>query len=484
MVRAAVCGTEGRQFESALVYQKMEKQNKLIPSLAKGFKDRWGSELVLKKKLINAIEQVFINYGFEPLETPPFEKSENIGSFLANDETNPMSDVFLFKDEKESLTLRYDLSAPLSRFVAQNFRDLVFPYKRYAYGDVFRQEKADSARFRSFTQFDSDIIGDANEAEVDAEICNIIADSFLNCGLNKNQFTINVSNKKILQGLLAELKVEEQKQYKVLKSIDKLDRVGPDGVGELLKQGRKDKSGAFTKGCELSNDQVSEILSFLNLKKIKELKTNLKNPLSVEGVQELEELLEVISYGKNIDLVKVDVTKIRGLSYYSGFLVETNLNFKAKNIKGKEIEIGSCASGGRYNNLIARFKGADYKGSGMSIGIDRLLYALNQLEDINVDTKQPVLVCVLDQKYIQQYYNILNELRTNGIQSEIYLDKNKNLKKQLQYADRKNIELAIIGGENEFNDNKLVIKKLTSSKENDQIIINRNDLINEIKKLI
>ena len=484
MVRAAVCGTEGRQFESALVYQKMEKQNKLIPSLAKGFKDRWGSELVLKKKLINAIEQVFINYGFEPLETPPFEKSENIGSFLANDETNPMSDIFLFKDEKESLTLRYDLSAPLSRFVAQNFRDLVFPYKRYAYGDVFRQEKADSARFRSFTQFDSDIIGDANEAQVDAEICNIIADSFLNCGLNKNQFTINVSNKKILQGLLAELKVEEQKQYKVLKSIDKLDRIGPDGVGELLKQGRKDKSGAFTKGCELSNDQVSEILSFLNLKKIKELKTNLKNPLSVEGVQELEELLEVISYGKNIDLVKVDVTKIRGLSYYSGFLVETNLNFKAKNIKGKEIEIGSCASGGRYNNLISRFKGADYKGSGMSIGIDRLLYALNQLDNIKVDSKQTVLVCVLDQKYIQQYYNILNELRTNGIQSEIYLDKNKNLKKQLQYADRKNIELAIICGENEFNDNKLVIKKLTSSKENDQIIINRNDLINEIKKLI
>ena len=201
-------------------------------------------------------------------------------------------------------------------------------------------------------------------------------------------------------------------------------------------------------------------------------------------VPELEELFEVISYGKNLELVRLDVTKIRGLSYYSGFLVETNLNFKAKNAKGKEIEIGSCASGGRYNNLIARFKGADYKGSGMSIGIDRLLYALNQLENIKVNTKQSVLICVLDQKYIQQYYKILNELRTNGIQSEIYLDKNKNLKKQLQYADRKNIELALIVGENEFNENKLVIKKLTSSKENDQIVINRNDLINEIKKLI
>ena len=462
----------------------MEKQNKLIPSLAKGFKDRWGKELALKKKIINTIEQVFINYGFEPLETPPFEKSENIGSFLANDETNPMSDVFLFKDEKESLTLRYDLSAPLSRFVAQNFRDIVFPYKRYAYGDVFRQEKADSARFRSFTQFDSDIIGEANEAQVDAEICNIIADSFLNCGLNKNQFVINISNKKILQGLLAELKIEEKKQYRVLKSIDKLDRIGLNGVSDLLNDGRKDKSGAFTKGCKLSTEQVSSILNFLSFKDIKELKSNLKNPLSIEGIQELEEILEVITYGKNIDLIKVDVTKIRGLSYYSGFLVETNLNFKAKNSKGKEIEIGSCASGGRYNNLISRFKGADYKGSGMSIGIDRLLYALNQLNNIKADTKQPVLVCILDQKYIQKYYDILNELRANKIQSEIYLDKNKNLKKQLQYANRKNIELAIISGENEFNENKLFIKKLTSLKENDQITINRKDLINEIKKLI
>tara|TARA_Y100000996_G_scaffold291470_1_gene230402 strand:+ start:20 stop:1024 length:1005 start_codon:yes stop_codon:yes gene_type:complete len=332
-------------------------------------------------------------------------------------------------------------------------------------------------------QFDADVIGDANEAQADAEICNIIADSFLNCGLNKEQFIINISNKKILQGLLSEIKVEEQKQYKVLKSIDKLDRIGLDGVSELLKEGRKDKSGAFTKGCELSGEQTSAILSFLNLKNIKDLKTNLKNPLSVEGVNELEELMEVISYGKNLELVKVDVTKIRGLSYYSGFLVETNLNFKAKNLKGKEIEIGSCASGGRYNSLIARFKGADYKGSGMSIGIDRLLYALNQIENINADTKKPVLVCVLDIKYIQQYYDILNELRTNGIRSEIYLDKNKNLKKQLQYADRKKIELAIIVGENEFNENKLVIKKLISSKSNDQIVINRSDLVNEITKL-
>ena len=190
-----------------------------------------------------------------------------------------------------------------------------------------------------------------------------------------------------------------------------------------------------------------------------------------------------MSYGKNQDSVKIDVTKIRGLSYYTGFLVETNLNFKVTNAKGKEINIASVASGGRYDNLIARFKGADYKGTGMSIGIDRLLYAVNQLGQIKVNKNKPVLVCILDKNFIQKYYEIVNELRANNIASEIYLDQNKNLKKQLQYADRKKLNLAIICGENEFKEEKLTIKKLNSSKENDQLVINRKDLVNEISKL-
>ena len=484
MVRAAVCGTEGRQFESVPVYQKMNKEKKLQASLPKGFKDRWGDELNLKNKLVDTIKDVFINYSFEQLETPEFEKSENIGSFLAEDETNPMSDVFSFVNEKESLTLRYDLSAPLARFCAENFRDLVFPYKRFAYGNVFRQEKADSARFRSFAQLDADIIGDVNPSQADAEICNIISESFKKIGLTDKQFTINVSNKKILQGLINDLKIEENKQYKVLKSIDKLDRLGIKGVEELLKKGREDQSGAFTKGCDLSDNQVLEIINFLNLKEIKDLKFNLKNELSIEGINELEELFEVLSFGNNQDSISIDVTKIRGLSYYTGFLVETNLNFKVTNAKGKEINIGSVASGGRYDNLIARFKGADYKGSGMSIGIDRLLYAVNQLGKIKVNKTKPVLVCILDKNFIKKYYEIVNELRNNDIPAEIYLDQNKNLKKQLQYADRKKLDLAIICGENEFKDEKLTIKKLNSSKENDQLSISRNELINEIKKLI
>jgi len=462
----------------------MNKENKLQASLPKGFKDRWGDELALKNKLVDTIKEVFINYSFEQLETPEFEKSINIGSFLAEDESNPMSDVFSFINEKESLTLRYDLSAPLARFCAENFRDLVFPYKRFAYGNVFRQEKADSARYRAFAQLDADIIGDANPSQADAEICNIIAESFKKIGLSKKQFTINVSNKKILQGLINELKIEEDRQYKVLKSIDKLDRLGTKGVEELLKQGRKDQSGAFTNGCELSDNQVSEIISFLNLKGINDLKANLKNPLSLEGINELEKLFEILSYGNNQDSVKVDITKIRGMSYYTSYLVETNLNFKVTNVKGKEINIGSVASGGRYDNLIARFKGADYKGTGMSIGIDRLLYALNQLDQIKVNRNKPVLICILDKSYIKKYYEIVNVLRENNIASEVYLDQNKNLKKQLQYADRKKIDLAIICGENEFKDNTITIKNLKGIKGQNSITILKENLIDEVRKLI
>lgn len=462
----------------------MTDEKKLIPSLPKGFKDRWGKELALKKKLLEIIEANFIKYGFIPLETSPMEITKNIGSFLANDDSNPMSDVFVFEDEKESLTLRYDMSAPLARFVAQNFRDLAFPYKRYAYGDVFRREKPDNSRFRSFMQFDADIIGNVNEAQADAEICNIIADTFLNCGLNKDQFSVNVSNRKIVQGLISDLKITNDQELKVIRSIDKLERIGLKGVDDLLKKERKDSSGAITKGANLSDDQASQIIEFLKVKDLKNLKSNLKNPISLEGIKEIEDLFEVLSKGKFLNQINTNFTIVRGLAYYSGFCVETNLNFKGKNAQEKEIDIGSVASGGRYNSLIKRFKGADYKGTGMSIGVDRLVFALNQLDKIKVEINDIVLVCILDEKYISQYYEILNQLRENNINSEIYLDPSKNLKKQLIYADKKGCALAIICGQEEFENNKLTIKKLKSSKENDQIEIKKENFINEIKKLI
>tara|TARA_B100001123_G_C15155199_1_gene965166 strand:+ start:50 stop:1180 length:1131 start_codon:yes stop_codon:yes gene_type:complete len=376
------------------------------------------------------------------------------------------------------------MSAPLARFVAQNFRDLAFPYKRYAYGDVFRREKPDNSRFRSFMQFDADIIGNVNETQADAEICNIIADTFLNCGLKKNQFSVKVSNRKIVQGLIADLKITDQQGLKVTRAIDKLERIGLKGVEDLLKKERKDVSGAITKGANLSDSQASEIIEFLKTKDLKNLKSNLKNPISLEGIKEIEDLFEVLSKGKFLNQITTNFAIVRGLAYYSGFCVETNLNFKGKNPQGKDIDIGSIASGGRYNSLIKRFKGADYKGTGMSIGVDRLVFALNQLDQIKVKTNESILVCVLEEKYISQYYEIVNQLRENNINSEIYLDSSKNLKKQLIYADKKGCSLAIICGEEEFKNNKLTIKKLKSYKENDQIQIIKENLINEIKKLI
>ena len=466
----------------------MKKEEKLAPGLPSGFEDRWNKQLSLKKKLLEIIENNFLKFGFSPLETPSFEISKNIGSFLADDEANPMSDVFTFNDGNEKITLRYDLSSPLSRFVAQNYRELPFPYKRYAIGNVWRNEKPDTgkSRYREFSQADCDIIGNVNSSQADAEICNIIADTLTKCGLGDKQFKVSISNRKIVQGLINQLKIfDKYQELKVIRAIDKLDRIGIKGVEDLLKKERIDASGAVTKGANLSDEQASEILNFLKIKNIKDLKSTLKNSLSVEGIKETEGLLEIISYGKYSKLIQTNFTIVRGLAYYDGFCVETNLNFKVKNPKGKEIDVGSVASGGRYDKLISRFKGTDFPGTGMSIGVDRLLFVLSQIDTINTKNNEPVLICVLDSKYLKKYYETLNYLRENGINSELYLDPSKNLKKQLVYADKRNLPLAIICGETEFKENKVTLKNLRSSKgKENQITISKDNLINEIKKLI
>ena len=466
----------------------MKKEEKLTPGLPSGFEDRWNKQLSLKKKLLEIIENNFLKFGFSPLETPSFEISKNIGSFLADDEDNSMSDVFTFNDGNEKITLRYDLSSPLSRFVAQNYRELPFPYKRYAIGNVWRNEKPDTgkSRYREFSQADCDIIGNVNSSQADAEICNIIADTLTKCGLGDKQFKVSISNRKIVQGLINQLKIfDKYQELKVIRAIDKLDRIGIKGVEDLLKKERIDASGAVTKGANLSDAQASEILNFLKIKNIKDLKSTLKNSLSVEGIKETESLLEIISYGKYSKLIQTNFTIVRGLAYYDGFCVETNLNFKVKNPKGKEIDVGSVASGGRYDKLISRFKGTDFPGTGMSIGVDRLLFVLSQIDTINTKNNKPVLICILDNKYLKKYYETLNYLRENGINSELYLDPSKNLKKQLVYADKRNLPLAIICGETEFKENKVTLKNLRSSKgKENQITISKDNLINEIKKLI
>ncbi len=464
----------------------MNKENKLNPSLPSGFEDRWGKKLVLKKQLLNVIEKNFIKFGAEPLETPSFEVSENIGSFLAEDDANPMSDVFSFKDGDKSITLRYDLSSPLARFVAQNNQELPSIYKRYAIQNVFRNEKPGNGRYREFLQADFDIIGNTNPAQSNAELCNLISTTLMECGLKKDQFIINVSNRKIVQGLIDELNISSEKQLKVIRAIDKLDKpgFGLSGVEALLKKERKDSSGAITKGADLNDDQVKQILDFLKIKDLKELKDKLTNPLSQEGIKELEDVFEILGFGKYKDQVQTNFTIVRGLAYYDGFIVETNLNFEVKNNKGKPVDIGSICSGGAYAKLISRFKGVDIPGTGISFGVDRLLFALMQLEQIKVKEQKPVLVCVMDQKYLKNYYEILHQLKANNINAEIFLDTKKNLGKQLTYANKRELELAIICGENEFNENTVTIKNLKGVKGENNQTISRENLINEIKKLI
>jgi len=465
----------------------MNKENKLIPGLPSGFEDRWNKKLSLKKKLIREIETNFIKYGFDPLETPSFEISENIGSFLADDDSNPMSDVFLFEDGDKNITLRYDLSSPLARFVAQNNQELPSIYKRYAIQNVFRNEKAGNARYREFTQADCDIVGNVNPAQANAELCNLIISTILACGLKKEQFVVSISNRKIVKGLIEELKISDEKQVKVMRAIDKLDKpgFGLKGVEDLLKRERTDISGAITKGADLSDGESSAIINFLKIKDLKELKESLKNPLSKEGIKELEDLLEIASYGDYLDQIKTNFTIVRGLNYYDGFVVETNLNFKATNKKGKEVDIGSICSGGQYNKLISRFKGVDIPGTGMSIGVDRLLFVVMQLNQMKIDEKKPVIVCVMDEKYLKNYYEILKILRENNINSEIFLDSKKNLGKQLNYANKRQCPVAVICGENEFKENTVTLKNLLGIKgDNNQKIVKKENLVNEIKKLI
>ena len=464
----------------------MEKDKKLNPSLPSGFEDRWNKKLVLKKQLLKVIEKNFLKFGAEPLETPSFEISENIGSFLAEDEDNPMSDVFSFKDGDKNITLRYDLSSPLARFVAQNNQELPSIYKRYAIQNVFRNEKAGNGRYREFMQADFDIVGNVNSAQANAELCNLISSTLLDCGLNKDQFTINISNRKIVQGLIDDLKISEDKQLKVIRAIDKLDKpgFGLKGVEDLLKKERKDASGAVTKGADLTDEQASQILNFLKIKDLKQLKENLKNPLSQEGIKELEEVFEILGFGSNLEQVQTNFTIVRGLAYYSDFIVETNLNFKVTNNKGKDVDIGSICSGGSYAKLISRFKGVDIPGTGISFGVDRLLFALLQLDQIKVDDQKPVLVCVMDEKYLKNYYEIVDQLRENNINAEIFLDTKKNLGKQLTLANKRELNIAVICGDNEFNEGTVTIKNLKGVKGENNKTFPKSNLIDEIKKLI
>ena len=350
------------------VPKKMKKEKKIKPSkeLPLGFVDRQEKELLTRDFIISNIKEVMIKYGFQYLETPSFEYTDSIGKFLP-DKERPDQGVFSFKDEKNWLSLRYDLTAPLARYIAKNYLEITKPFKRYQLGTVWRNEKPGPGRFREFLQFDADYVGTKN-LQADAELCVLISEILEKCGLTKDDYTVKISSRKFTKELFDELKIQSEEQSVVtLRGLDKIERLGWEEVKKILGKGREDKSGDFTKGADLNEEQI-KVLE----KKIKETKPNTSDILEIIKIFE----------AYNFTNYQYDPSVIRGLEYYTGPIFEVNLNFEVKNLKGKTIQFGSIGGGGRYDNLVSNFGNLDCPATGISIGIDRLVYALMQKKNL------------------------------------------------------------------------------------------------------
>ncbi len=466
MVRAAVCGTEGRQFESVPVYQKMTKEKKLKPSkeLPSGFEDRQEKELLIRDFIISNIKEVMIKYGFQYLETPSFEYTDSIGKFLP-DKDRPGEGVFSFKDENKWLSLRYDLTAPLARYVAKNFNIIPKPFKRYQLGTVWRNEKPGPGRYREFLQFDADYVGTKN-LQADAELCVLISEILERCGLSKTDYTVKISSRRFTDKLFEKLKIESKDQIStILRALDKIDRLGWNEAKKLLGEGRKDKSGDYTKGANLNSDQIKIIEKALNIK-----------TSDSDDILEIIKIFEAYKF-KNY---KFDPSVIRGLEYYTGPIFEVNLNFEVKNLKGQIIQFGSIGGGGRYDNLVSNFGNIECPATGISIGLDRLVFALMQKKDFNIKPIRPGVICVFDKSKNKGYIEILNKLREANISSEIYPGEG-NLKKQMEYANKIESPFVIFYGEDEIKKSEVKLRNLKTGNESS---IKIENLADEIKKII
>jgi len=444
----------------------MSKEKNLKPSkeLPLGFVDRKEKELLIRDFVISNIKEVMIKYGFQYLETPSFEYTDSIGKFLP-DKERPDEGVFSFKDENQWLSLRYDLTAPLARYVAKNYLELPKPFKRYQLGTVWRNEKPGPGRYREFLQFDADYVGTSN-LQADAELCILISEILEKCGLTKSDYIVKISSRKFTEELFDQLKIKSATQKSVtLRTLDKIERLGWKEVAKLLGKGRMDKSGDFTKGAQLTEKQIKQLEE-----KIKE--TTPKN----------KDVLEIIKIFKAYSFTnfKFDPSVIRGLEYYTGPIFEVNLTFDVKNVKGQVIQFGSIGGGGRYDNLVKNFGNFDFPATGISIGIDRLVYALMQKKEFNIKSNKPILICVFDRNSIAEYVKLQNQLRSGGISAEIYSG-DGNLKNQMKYADKLGSPAVIFYGENEIKSGKATLKNLKSSQETS---IETESLVDEIKKLL
>jgi histidyl-tRNA synthetase len=452
--------------------EKSKKDQRPLARLPKGFQDTGPADARATARMLATIREVYESYGFEPLETSAIEYTDALGKFLP-DQDRPNAGVFSFQDEDEQwLSLRYDLTAPLARYVAENYDRLPKPYRRYATGPVWRNEKPGPGRFRQFTQFDADTVGTESVA-ADAEICMLAADTMERLGIARGDYVLKVNNRKVLDGVLESIGLGGEDQaadrLTVLRAIDKLDRLGIEGVSLLLGAGRKDESGDFTKGAGLNEAQIAKVIGYVSVEAAasgRETVAALRRVLDDTaigraGLDELDEIAALVeSCGYGADRIRIDPSVVRGLEYYTGPVFEAELTFKVTGDDGQPVRFGSVGGGGRYDDLVARFTGQRVPATGFSIGVSRLLSALKHLKKGETGAGTgPVVVLVMDRKELPRYQRFAQTLRQAGIAAEMYLG-TSGMKAQMKYADRRGAPCVVIQGGDEMAKGEVQIKDL------------------------
>ena len=450
---------------------KEAKTNRLKARLPRGLSDRGPTEIAATRRMIETIRAVYEHYGFEPVETPAIEYTDALGKFLP-DQDRPNEGVFSFQDDDQQwLSLRYDLTAPLARYVAENFDQLPKPYRSYRFGWVFRNEKPGPGRFRQFMQFDADTVGSASPA-ADAEICMMAADTMEALGIKRGDYVVKVNNRKVLDGLLEEIGLggEENigKRLTVMRAIDKLDRLGDVGVHLLLTKGRRDESGDFTPGAGLTEENAIRVTSIFKARDIDNETTcdRLRGAPTAplvrqQGVDELVEITKLIqSAGYDDGRIVIDPSVVRGLEYYTGPVYEVELTFEVKDEEGITVRFGSVAGGGRYDGLVGRFRNDQVPATGFSIGVSRLTAALIHLSKLDAKAEVgPVVVTVFERDRLSDYQRMTQSLRNAGIRAELYLGSGK-MGPQLKYADKRRAPCVVIQGGDEKAKGEVQIKDL------------------------
>ncbi|MBU2270698.1 MAG: histidine--tRNA ligase [Alphaproteobacteria bacterium] len=481
----------------------------------RGFADRRGRDLIAERRLVTRVSAVYERWGFEPLDTGAFEYADALGKFLP-DADRPNEGVFALQDDPDAegngewMALRYDLTAPLARFAAQNWETLPKPFRRYAFGPVWRNEKPGPGRFREFVQCDADTVG-SDRPEADAEIIAMACEGLQAAGLASDQAVIRVSNRKLFDGLFEAGGVTDPAQrLTALRAIDKFDRLGWEGVSALLGEGRLDESGDYTKGANLPLGVAATIEAFLAsagdaaLSRAATLEAVARaGGLGAAGEQALEELASIdralASMKVGQEAVRFDPTIVRGLEYYTGAVFEAELLLETTDDKGRAVRFGSIGGGGRYDDLVARFTGERLPATGFSFGVSRLASALRAAGRGGEDAvRGPVVVIVFSEADMQHYLDAVSELRNAGVAAELYLGR-AGMKAQMKYADRRGAPAVVILGGDEIAAGQVTIKDLDAGRalaaeiaDNDawkaerpgQVVTARADLVATVRRIV